>query len=114
MLNDAQVTEDILVRHLDAEGALTADAAHRGWYVHGVDVLQATQADVNCDECAWIKMQDVNAFIMNGLALKTHSKQCHKVNKCVCTDTYMKAMGIPCFQPVSLDQKCPSKELKQG
>lgn len=89
MLNDAQVTEDVLVRHLDAEGALTADAAHRGWYVHGVDVLQATQADVNCDERAWTKMQDVNAFITNVLALKTHSKQCNKVNKCVCTHAYM-------------------------
>ena len=50
VFNDTQVAEDILVRHLDTEGPLAADATNGGRDVHSVDVLQATQADVNGDE----------------------------------------------------------------
>jgi hypothetical protein len=53
VLNDAKVTEHVLIWHLNAEGPLTANTSHSGWHVHCPYVPQSAQADVNCDESTW-------------------------------------------------------------
>ena len=44
------MTEDVLVRHLDAESALGADPTHRVADVNRVDVCETLCADVHCNE----------------------------------------------------------------
>ena len=55
VVEDSEVTEHVLVRHLDAEGTLGSDTPNRLPDVHCVDVLQPVQADVRVDERPWTR-----------------------------------------------------------
>ena len=50
MFDEREVTEDVLVRHLDAERSLCPDASNRVPDVDRPDVSKTLRADVHCDE----------------------------------------------------------------
>ena len=50
MLNECEMAEDVLVRHLDAKGSLGADTTHCVADVNRVNVSETLCADVHCNE----------------------------------------------------------------
>ena len=51
MFDECEMTEDVLVRHLDAERSLRADATNRVPDVDRPNVGETLRADVHRDEC---------------------------------------------------------------
>ena len=69
MLEQRQVNEDILVRHLDAEGALRADSLHGSLHVNRADVSQASRQDVHaykstCGKNRKHQLTDTDSFLL--------------------------------------------------
>lgn len=60
ILNDCCVTEVVLVPGLDAESPLCTHPPHCLTHIHGADVLQPGQADVQCTERAWSRSREEN------------------------------------------------------
>jgi hypothetical protein len=52
VLDEREVNKDVLLWHLDGEGALRADAAHCAVHLHRAHVLEAPRQDVHRDERA--------------------------------------------------------------
>ena len=51
VLQHSDVTEDVLVRHLDGEGSLRSDQLHHRLHVQSADVVEQIHANVRADKC---------------------------------------------------------------